>query len=103
MVVHVYIAAVHNALRKSQNVKRFQKEASSRSTKQEEGEGGLEGAILFGHPDVPGAFFEVLSARSHAHAAIACRASVLGAAVCRPAITLAFVSSHAVWIFPVLE
>ncbi len=102
-MVHVYIAAVHNALRKSQNVKRFQKEASSRSTKQEEGEGGLEGAILFGHPDVPGAFFEVLSARSHAHATIACRASVLGAAVCRPAITLAFVSSHAVWIFPVLE
>ena len=102
-MVHVYIAEVHNALRKSQNVKRFQKEASARSTTQEEGEGGLEGAILFGHPDVPGAFFEVPSARSHSHAAIACRASVLGAAVCRPAITLAFVSSHAVWIFLAIE
>jgi hypothetical protein len=84
MVVHAYIAAVHSAVRKSQNVKRFQKEASSRqlATKHEgeQGEGGLEGAILFGHPDMPGEFFEVPNARSHAHAAIAFRAPVLGAA-----------------------
>ena len=85
-MVHIYIAAVHNALRKSQNVKRFQTEASSRSTTHENCQGGLEGAILFGHPDVPGEFFEVPNARSHAHAAIACRASVLGVAAYRPAL-----------------
>ncbi len=67
MVMFRVPAALH-ALKKKRNVRKFQREASAHSAHDEQPDTLIEGALLFGHPDFPDEFFEVSSARLHAHA-----------------------------------
>ena len=68
MVMFRAPAALH-ALKKKRNVRKFQREARAHGADVEHPDTLVEGALLFGHPDFPDEFFEVSSARPHAHAA----------------------------------